>query len=368
MISAPLRLLTAEAPKEVAPYRDEIDQLLVCVGVEQETHDVLSFTLSAHELTGLRFDAGQYLTLTVEVDGEHLSRCYTIASAPTRPDSLTITVKRVEDGPVSNWLHDRVRPGTQLRVAGPFGKFSTARHPAAKYLFLSAGSGITPLMSMTRSAAELPQGSDIAFVHCARTPDDIIFRRELAQLHASNEGFRVVAVCEQDSAREVWHGPRGRLSLALLRDVVPDLGEREVFTCGPAPYMDAVRSILEQAGVDPSRCHEESFDFTTVTAVDPTPPVTYSETTDALGYSIELRRSGRTISCGPGSTVLGAAALAGMTLPSSCGEGICGTCKTTLISGNVDMDHQGGIRRREIDQNKILLCCSTPTTDLVIDA
>ena len=372
MTTAPVRPLTPEAPEGsltgAADRCEEIDQPLVCIGVRQETHDVMSFTLRADEPTLLRFDPGQYLTLTAEIDGELLSRCYTIASAPTHPDSLSITVKRVADGPVSNWLHDHVRTGTRLWVRGPHGLFSTVQHPAKRYLFLSAGSGITPLMCMARTAADLASTSDITFVHSARTPGDIIFRAELARLQASHEGFRVVAVCEQDSEREAWHGPRGRLSLPLLREVVPDLTEREVFTCGPAPYMDAVRSLLGQAGVDPSRCHEESFDFTKAAAADGNLPGAPSAQAETSAHSIELRRSARTISCDAGTSILRAAALAGITLLSSCGEGVCGTCKSTLISGNVEMDHRGGIRRREIDQNRILLCCSTPTTDIVVDA
>ena len=355
------------APVRPVLWREEIDQPLVCVGVQQETHDVISFTLRADETTMLRFDAGQHLTLTAEIDGELLSRCYTIASAPTRPDSLSITVKRVADGPFSNWLHDHVRIGTRLWVTGPHGRFSTAQHPAKRYLFLSAGSGITPLMSMARTAADLVSTSDIAFVHSARTPADIIFRAELARLQASHGGFRVVAVCEQDCEGEAWHGPRGRLGLPLLREAVPDLTEREVFTCGPAPYMDAVRSLLGQAGVDPSRCHEESFDFTKAAAADGAVPCIPSAQAETSVHSIELRRSARTIPCDAGTSILTAAALAGVTLPSSCGEGVCGTCKSTLISGNVEMNHGGGIRKREIEQNKILLCCSTPTTDIVVD-
>ena len=321
------------APVRPALWREEIDQPLVCIGVRQETHDVVSFTLRADEPTMLRFDPGQYVTLTAEIDGELLSRCYTIASAPTRPDSLSITVKRVAGGPVSNWLHDHVQTGTRLWVTGPHGRFSTAQHPARKYLFLSAGSGITPLMSMARTAADLASTSDITFVHSARTPADIIFRAELAHLQASHDGFRVVAVCEQDSDVEAWHGPRGRLSLPLLREAVPDLAEREVFTCGPAPYMDAVRSLLAQAGVDPSRCHEESFDFTKAAAADGPVPGAPSAQAETSAHSIELRRSARTISCDAGTSILTAAALAGVTLPSSCGEGVCGTCKSTLDLG-----------------------------------
>ena len=170
-------------------------------------------------------------------------------------------------------------------------------------------------MSMARTAADLASTSDITFVHSARTPADIIFRAELARLQSSRDGFRVVAMCEQDSDVEAWHGPRGRLSLPLLREAVPDLTEREVFTCGPAPYMDAVRSLLAQAGVDPSRCHEESFDFTKAAAADgpvPGAPSAQAETAHTPSSSVVRRR---TISCDAGTSILSAAALAGADTP-----------------------------------------------------
>ncbi len=123
---------------------DHLDHDLLCLDTYLLTHDVRSFVLEVPPAVRLGFDPGQYLTLRVDVDGAPLERCYTISSSPTRPERVTITVKRVPDGPVSNWLHDHVGIGDRLHVRGPLGLFSSHRHPAAKYLFLSAGSGITP--------------------------------------------------------------------------------------------------------------------------------------------------------------------------------------------------------------------------------
>jgi ferredoxin-NADP reductase len=345
-------------------WRDDLHPTLVCSEVHDVTHDVRSFVLRPAEPTAYRFLPGQHLTVTVDVDGRPVSRCYTIASSPLRPDELTITVKRVPGGPVSNWLHDHLRSGDTVVVDGPLGRFSTAHHPAAKYLFLSAGSGITPLMSMLRSIRDAREPVDVVFVHHARTPADIIFRDELARVSAEHPGVRVVVACERDAVEEPWTGRRGRVNLPTLLAAAPDLAEREVFTCGPAPYMEAVRTLLAQAGADPDRCHEESFDLA-APAVPVAPPA--SAPTGST-YSVELRRTGRTIECDEGTTVLAAAAQAGLTLPSSCQEGVCGTCKTSLLSGRVEMEHAGGIRPREIAQQKILLCCSTPCEDLVLDA
>ncbi|HET7326390.1 MAG TPA: hybrid-cluster NAD(P)-dependent oxidoreductase [Nocardioidaceae bacterium] len=347
---------------------EEFDETLVCSEVLQITHDVKSLVLRPIRPRRFVFEPGQHLTVHARIDGRQIDRCYTIASSCLQPEALTITVKRVPGGPVSSWLHDHVEPGRQIAVSGPLGEFSTTRYPAEKYLFLSAGSGITPLMSMVRTMRDRGGTSNVVFVHNARTPDDIIFRDELQRMAVGCPGIRTVAICEHDAPSERWTGLRGRMTLPMLQAVAPDLAEREAFTCGPPAYMATVRTILAHAGAHPSRCHEEAFSF-----AEEAVPGARSSTTEQPpdrhdGFAIEFQRAGRTIECGPDSTLLMAAARAGLTMPSSCGEGICGTCKTMMLSGTVDMHHQGGIRPREIAQNKILLCCSTPQEDVVLDA
>ncbi|WP_298890011.1 hybrid-cluster NAD(P)-dependent oxidoreductase [uncultured Serinicoccus sp.] len=360
-------------------YRDHVDEQLVCVHVEQVTHDVRSITLALPEGAALEFRPGQYVTVTAEVDGQELSRCYTIASSPLQTGTLTLTVKR--QGPVSTWLHDRLGVGDQLRVSGPMGVFSTYEHPAAAHLLLSAGSGITPLMSMLRTLVGTEGPHDVVFVHSARTPADIVFRRELEDLAAALPWLRVAVVCEGDGEDEVWRGARGRLTAGLLAELAPDAAAREVFTCGPAPYMDAVRDLLAGLGCDPARCHQESF------VLDPAGAVLQGDgglddqgraddaaghgdapATGARTHTVTLTRSGREVPCAPGQTILAAAAQAGLSLPSSCAEGVCGTCKSQLLAGRVDMRHGGGIRPREIAADKVLLCCSTPLEDCVVEA
>jgi ferredoxin-NADP reductase len=342
---------------------DEIDGDLVCRGVIPITHDVTSFVLASPNGRRFRFDAGQYVTVAAVVDGQPVERCYTISSPSTRTDDVTITVKRVPGGPMSNWLHDRFAVGDRVHVSGPLGRFTQVEHPAPKYLFLSAGSGITPLMSMTRTLLDDPT-TDVAFVHSARSPIDIIFRTELDDIAGSGGGVQVAAICEHDTPHERWSGPRGRLTAELLIALVPDLADREILTCGPQPYMDAVRGMLRDAGVDPARCHEESYVFGGVSLE----PAGAGSSSLRTGFSVEFRRSGRVIACPPGDSVLQAGLRAGVALPSSCGEGMCGTCKHPMLAGQVDMHHNGGIRPREIAQGQILLCCSTPLDDLVIDA
>lgn len=365
----------------VLPAEQPLDQEVVCRRVVHETHDVVTVVLEPTRAGGVAFAPGQYLTLGATVDGARLERCYTISSPPTRPHLISLTVKRVPGGAMSTHLHERLRPGDRLSVSGPLGDFCVAGHPARRYLLLSAGSGVTPTLATLRTMADLADPVDVVVVHSARTPDDLVCRPEVEALAATIPGLRVHWVCEGDGDPDrsgAWSGPRGRLSAELLRAFVPDVADREVFTCGPPGYMAAVRPLLAEAGVDPSRSHEESF----VLGLAGAPPVVPAETGAgadadsgadsgagaAPAATVRFDRSGCEVACTPGTTVLAAAQRAGVRLPSSCAEGLCGTCKSTLLSGRVEMKHQGGIRPREVAQDKFLPCCSTPDGDIVVDA
>jgi glycine betaine catabolism B len=362
-------------------WQEDDRTVLVCSAVSDITHDVKNFVFEPQGERTFQFAAGQFLTLLLEIDGHPVNRCYTISSPPTRPHRIAITVKRVNGGPVSNWLHDNVVPGTEIAAMAPLGAFTLSRQPADRLLFLSAGSGITPLMSMTRTLYDLGSEADVVFVHSARTPADIVFRHELAAIEAVMPSFRVVHVCENDYPSERWGGMRGRLSRDMLRTLVPDLHERVTFTCGPVLYMESARRILADLDYDMGNYHEESFTFddpgepggapppegVQYDDIAVTPPAGGLEDGSVATYAVEFVRSGRTISCRADENVLDAALAAGLRLPSSCTQGMCGTCKVSKLAGEVDMHHNGGIRPREVAADKILVCCSKPLSDLTID-
>ncbi|MGJ9422737.1 FAD-binding oxidoreductase [Aeromicrobium sp. CF3.5] len=349
-----------------------LDQEMVVRRRVPVTHDVVTFVLEPTIPGTLSFLPGQFVTLVVDVDGSSVERCYTISSPPTRPHLLTITVKRIKGGALSPHLHDRLSPGDRVGVRGPCGDFSIAAHPANRYLLLSAGSGITPSLSTVRAMADLAELDDVVVVHSARTPADLACGNELDALATTHPGLRVVWVCENDSPASVpWTGQRGRLDARLLASQVPDIAEREVFTCGPPGYMAATRQVLAELHVDSGRCHEESF--TIGDRGGPTPDLAVLltevvEPTEEAAPTVTFGRSGRSVACPLGMTVLEAATSAGVPLPSSCGGGLCGTCKSGLLAGRVAMFHQGGIRPREIAAGKFLPCCSTPDGDIVVDA
>jgi ferredoxin-NADP reductase len=368
------------------------DRILKCVQVQQVTHDVRTFVFEAVEPGLGQHQPGQYLVLGVEIDGEIVERCYTISSPPTRPARVAITVKREPGGLVSNWLHDHLDAGGRLFARGPYGRFSVVHHPADRYVLLSGGSGATPMMATLRTFFDLGRPVDVAYLHSARSPADILFRHELDWMNASTATHPTMAVtyvCERSSQAETSFGESGRIDIAMVSRAVPDIAQREVFACGPPRYLEAARQIVAALGVPTERYHEESFIAAwpagepaeersrLATALAPTPDSTLANAPGSGSaslmervetFSVKFARSEQQIECAPGTTLMTAAARAGVRLPSSCGQGMCGTCKLTMLSGKVEMNHQGGIRPKEIAAGKILPCCSVPTTAVVLDA
>ena len=343
----------------------ENDDVLVWRQVRQETHDVKTFVFSAREPRAFRFYPGQYMTFELPVEGM-VTRSYTISGSAARPYRIEITVKRVPGGPGSNWLHDYMMPGKEVNVSGPFGEFTTDATGEEKLLFISAGSGITPMMSMTRTACDLSEPSDLYFIHAARTPADIIFHKELSLLATQNPGLRIAFTCSTAAAHHSWTGYTGRFNIQMLSLMLPDFKDRKVFCCGPAPFMEGVGNMLRDAGFDMEKYYEESFDFGAETAGTFEEPVAAPEISGQT-FRVSFTKTGHVVECGPGMAVLSAAREAGILPMSSCQRGICGTCKSKLISGEVDMQHGGGIRQREIDQGKVLICCSTPLSDIEVE-
>jgi ferredoxin-NADP reductase len=342
-------------------WNPETDDTLQCVDVHDETHDVKSFTFVSPDRKAFAFDAGQYFMFELGIDGDADGRCYSVSSSPLRSNAITITVKRVSGGKVSNWLHDNLKPGTQVRATGPLGKF--VRPTAKKYLFVSGGSGITPVMSMAREMADTAEPVDVVFLHAGRSPKDLVFRNELATLAERLKGFRLHFLPEDIATERMWSGLSGRISKEYLNLAVSDLAERTIMCCGPAPFMVAMRSLALDLGVAPSNYHEESFDGAALEDA----VVSMPETAEAKAFTVQFSKQAKTIEVRADQTVLSCAKKASVRLPSSCANGICGTCKSKLISGTVDMKHGGGIRQREIDAGFFLPCCSKPLSDLVIE-
>ncbi len=344
-----------------------------CVKVIDETWDVRTFCFMAEQPIMFFFKPGQFVTLELEIEGQQVMRSYTISSSPSVPYSFSISVKRAPGGQVSNWLHDNLEEGHELAVHGPVGQFNCIDYPATKVLMLSGGVGVTPVMSMARWFFDTNADVDMAFVHSARTSKDIVYQRELEHMSSRVTNFTLHVICEKVERGQAWSGYRGYLDQAKLSMMAPDFMEREVFCCGPTPYMKAVKALLESNGFDMNRYHEESFGATPIGVEEDAieQAEIAQEETDALVLAdmvrVEFFSAGKSIQISPGETVHAAASKLDLQIPKACGMGICGTCKVLVTAGEVTMEHNGGITDEDVAAGYVLSCCSVPKGDVVVD-
>ena len=530
----------ASAAQALGPWHPQ-EFLAECVETELEAGDMMTFVFRRLDGAPLAFRAGQYLNIAFPVegtDGEPIDRSYSLSSSPTQPWTFSITVKR--DGLVSQWAHENVKPGTVLDMLGPVGAFHLPDFDRrARYLFLAAGSGITPLMSMLRTIHSLPGKANVVMLYHAAEPGGFAFSRELEYLRSVDSRIRVYYSLGDRGAAGPWEGMVGRLTADMIEQVTPDVAGREIYACGPEGYLDAAAELLRSLNVSDTQIHQEFFtgDRQTVaeyeeevamaeelagevaasgeeyyaqqpTALDlyaqrdanaespPTagfgedhvtpateelqaapagppsagfgaapagppssgfgeaaiagppssgfgeapsgPPTsgfpaqqsgppssgfnerqagppgsgfdaqsdekdaavatpvasvqsdaeqsdegakrqfvaptesaydTYSFKTVGEGtYKISFMRSQLNVMVTPDEPILQAARRAGVRIGMNCQEGMCGSCKSVKLEGEVDMNHQGGIRAREIEAGKFLPCCATAQSDVVVDA
>ena len=343
-------------PLEMPRPWDAARHPLECVSVREETADVRTFTFRAEPGTIFRYHPGQFMTLRLPVEGEQLHRSYTLSSSPSRPFAVSVTVKAQEGSIGTRWMFDNVRPGVKLRALGPMGGFFLPDPPGAKpILLLSAGSGITPMMSMLRWCHDLAPATDVAFVQCARAQADLMFLDELALMAARMPKLRVGAVVARGTVEPPYLS--GRMDMALMRLAVPDFAERRVYCCGPDGFMAAMREGLVAGGLAPEDYAQESFGAAEKEAA----PIGEG------GFPVRFTLTGTEAMGDKDHTILEIAKSAGIPISSACGMGLCGTCRVRA-SGPVEMNHQGGIFEDEIAEGYILACCSKPQGEVEIEA
>lgn len=336
-------------PKQVYVDNAETKLLLTCVEREDIAADFTTFWLESHQQLPLPpYLPGQHLPLQLEINGEFIARYYTLSSSPSRPGRYAISVKRIDDGRISNWLHQHFQVGDVLAADKPGGDFHLGIH-TDKLLLLSAGSGITPMLSMLRYLSDNDNIRDVVFYHQCSTEADIPSLQELHQLEKMHPSLDLRIVLSQP--RRDWQGESGRLSLSHLA-MISDLDQRQVFVCGPNAFMDTAKKLLLKMGVSPARYHQEAFG-----------PLGGSSTPK---QSVKLNIDGHIFNGNNQQTLLEQAETAGVELNYSCRAGFCGACKVTLTSGQVEQPDVPALLPQERQQGKILACCCIPKTDLKI--
>ncbi|MCA0940704.1 2Fe-2S iron-sulfur cluster binding domain-containing protein [Salipiger pacificus] len=348
---------TSSLPSAAVRYWNDAE-MLECVSVIPEAPNVCTFCFVAPSGALFAYLPGQFVTLELPVPGGPLYRTYTISSSPSRPLSITVTVKAQPNSIGTRWMLDNLRPGMRIKALGPAGHFTSHHHPAEKFLFISAGSGITPMMSMVTYMYDLGRIPDVVFVNCAKRPSDIVFRERLEHIASRIDGIELRWVVEEGDRFQPWTGYKGMFNQLMLGLTAPDYLEREVFCCGPEPFMQAVRDALAGLGFDMDHYHQESFqpsleeEDRDATEGDVVPEDAKAE--------VSFLDSGIVQTCKETDTILATARAAGLNIPSGCTFGVCGTCKIKKKSGQVHMVHNGGITEDDIEDGYVLACCSHP--------
>jgi ferredoxin-NADP reductase len=292
-------------------------------------------------------EPGQYLRIGVVVDGVHHWRAYSLTSDPGRPDGfISITPKIYESGVVSPFLVQRARPGDIVRLGGVEGQFTLPDTVPDKLLFITAGSGITPVMSMLRCLDRRDALDDVHHLHSSRDEDDVIFAKRMDDLAGRHEGYRLDLRLT---------GRDGRLTTEEMERLVPDWRERDTFACGPAAMLDALTEHWEQTdGADPERLHMERFQ-----------PVIGGDGAEGEGGTIVFSKSGEETECDGGTPILVAGEEAGLELPFGCRMGICHTCIGRLCDGKLRDLRSGEVHGTEGEM--VRTCIAAPEGDVAID-
>ncbi len=357
------KLLAAksEVPKQKPFWSGE----LVLARIFDETHDVKTFRFVNPDGGKLPFEhvSGQYLNLKLEIDGKRVNRSYTIASSPTRQHYCEISVKRAQLA--SKWIHENWREGMRIKIGAPSGKFYFAGHEAERVALIAGGVGITPMMSITRSLTDRGWKGDIYLVFSVRKKQDVIFAEELRYLTARYPNLHVLVTLTNDPDAE-HDGARGQISREMLESFIPSFEHGPVMLCGPDPMMTAMRQLLVGMGIPDAEIHQEAFLAPPPMSIEEAAAAEAVEVADTA--TISFARSGKTAEATREQTVLEIAEENGISLPFECRSGICGQCKTKLVSGKVAMDTQDALTPGDRAKGLILVCQARCAKDIVLDA
>jgi ring-1,2-phenylacetyl-CoA epoxidase subunit PaaE len=313
------------------------------------------------------FKAGQHLTLKAEIGGEEVRRNYSLCTAPDDEDWM-VTVKRIAGGVFSNWVGDHLKAGDVLDVMPPHGSFTTNfdANASRRYVGFAGGSGITPVISLIRTALKAEPRSRFTLLYGNRDSSSVIFLDALADLKDRYMGrfelYHFLAQEEGDVALFNGMLDRATCDNAIEQLVGDPQGVDAWFICGPGPMMDAAESALLERNVAKERIHIERF-----TADRPSAALV-QEMADleakAVGLAVAVTLDGRTRRVEfTQSNILDSALAAGLRAPFACKAGVCATCRAKVVSGKVEMAARYGLTDEEVASGYVLTCQSVPVGD-----
>lgn len=363
----------SEKKKEETGHGPHYHDLIV-KDIIKETKDAITIVFEHPKEKKINYRSGQFLTLIVPVEGKEVRRAYSLCSSPFVDEDLAVTVKRVDNGLMSNHLPDQLKVGDKVKIMEPMGQFVTEYDKTKKrhLIMFAGGSGITPMMSIIKSIINQEPESIVSLIYCNRDIDSIIFKGKLEQLQTTFEG-RLHVIHVLDNAPMNWQGYSGLLNsdmLAKLVERIPDWGidKTTYLMCGPEGMMKNVDTLLSQRNIPKEKIFKESFVQGTIDkdSKKEAPAADGEEKT----REVTIRYDGEEykIKVEPGNTILETALDQGIDLPYSCQSGLCTACRGKALSGKVKLDEEEGLSQSEREEGYVLTCVGHPlTNDVVIE-
>lgn len=344
---------------------------LVCQRKWAETSNSVSFTLAPEffEEQGVVFDfiPGQFITLGIEIDGKMEYRAYSLSSMPNQT-KLQLTIKRVAGGKVSNYIVDSLQEGQAVSVLKPAGQFHLAQDHGDRIVLLSAGCGITPVMSMAKTLlADDNDPTDIHFIHAATEIDQVIYHQELLAMAEQHQRFHLHIMLEDAKGSDYLEG---RLTQAAIKQYCSDIADRSAFLCGPVGFMGAMKENLQALGMNMDSFYQESF----TPAESTQPDVDLASGDQSKGDKAQALSNatvfvptfGAHVEAKIGSALIDALEAAKVPVIAACRSGICGSCKCKVTKGKFTRTSTETLTADEIEQGFVLACSCHIESDLEV--
>ena len=312
------------------------------------------------------YTAGQYLTFEAEINGEKVRRSYSLCTYGPADAHPAVTIKKVDNGRMSTYMNTAVKEGDVLQVMAPMGKFTVIPDAAKSthYVLFAGGSGITPMMGISKAVLMHEAGSKVTLVYANRNADSVIFKQALADMEKQHSG-RFKVIHSYDQAALTWFGMKGHLTEDKVVNVLQSkiggsYADYQYYICGPGPMMDVVKKGLSKAAVAASHVFTEYFSAPTSSEPKEEAAAEASAFNGTAKITVHVYGKSQQIECDDKTTVLKACMKNGIDPPYSCTVGVCTTCRAKVTKGELHMLEREGLTDDEIAKGYVLTCQAVP--------
>lgn len=337
---------------------------LLIKDIIKETKDAITICLkNGNFFKSYKYKSGQFLTINVPIDNVVHKRAYSFSSNPFTDKDLKITIKRVEKGLVSNYVHDHLKVGDKLKIEDPSGSFYVEPKKGNKkqYVLFAGGSGVTPMFSITKSVLTQEPDSKVLLIYANQNLESIIFHKEIKSLETQySDRFKVEHIISSNKVYMGNYNP-GLATKTLIDRIMTkhkvDYQDHEYMICGPFGYMEKIKEVLGDNGITRDKIKIEVFKSPTVKV-----------TGKNLLSDITLRHNGEeyNFKVRGDKSILNQAMSENIVIPYSCRAGMCSTCKGKCVEGEVQMTDGHILPQHAVNQGEILTCITYPLSEKVV--